>query len=160
MAQQNGQIQLAGRRLCAGAHSLFASEFNDVRRLNDRRCISSNRWQVNNLGQRPRICILRSTRDVAISDQLKNRVNFAPTVAPGFSIARFSSVPNWLSCLDLGRLRCWTRPLPRGPLGVLAISWSSSTCTRTGRRRVAALGSCARSGQALGSTSIFLGRTR
>ena len=73
----------------------------------------------NNLGQRPRICILRSTRDAAISDQLENRVNFAPTVAPGFSIARFSSVRNWLSCLDLGRLRCWTRPLPRGPLGVL-----------------------------------------
>ena len=24
----------------------------------------------------------------------------------------------------LGRLRCWTRPLPRGPLRVLAISWS------------------------------------
>ena len=55
-------------------------------------------------------------------------MNLGPTVAPdplqpGFSIARFSSVPNWLSCLDLGRLRCWTRSLPRGPLGVLAISW-------------------------------------
>ena len=51
----------------------------------------------NNPGQRPRICILRSTRDVAILDQLENRVNFTNTVAPGFSIARFSSVPNWLS---------------------------------------------------------------
>ena len=46
-----------------------------------------NNEKMNNLGQGPRICTLRSTRDVATSDQLENRVDF-----PGFSIARFSLV--------------------------------------------------------------------
>ena len=94
----------------------------------------------NDLDQRPRICILRSTRGVAISVQLENRVKFAPTVAPD-PLAAWFLHRTFLFGAKLAIMSGpWTSPLLDTALASLAISWSSSTCTRTGRRRVAALG--------------------
>ena len=90
----------------------------------------------NNPGQKPWICIFRSTRGVAISVQLENRVNFAPTVAPDPLAARFFHRTFLFGAILAITSGPWTSPL----LDAAAISWSSSTCTRTGRRRVAALG--------------------